>query len=127
MRVLRTVTALGMALGLSVLACSNSESPTAIEIDIAALQINSGVCAIPEGATCPVLATALTAEGIPVSNPVLRWSSSNPTVAAVTVGSTNLQATVHGRAVGSATVRVENTTGDVFDDLRVNVLLCSKC
>ena len=125
MRVPGTVYALGFALGLTMPACSNSEGPTAIEIPIATIQIRSGGCFVEEGATCNVLAEARTAEGVLITNPVLRWSSSNTTVASV-VGESS-QATIHAQAIGDATVTVSDTTGDVSDDMRVTVLRCSKC
>lgn len=125
MRVPGTVYALGFALGLTMPACSNSEGPTAIEIPIATIQIRSGGCFVEEGATCNVLAEARTAEGVLITNPVLRWSSSNTTVASV-VGESST-ATIHAQAIGDATVTVSDTTGDVSDDMPVTVLRCSKC
>ncbi len=117
---------LALAIGLVGAACDNTEAPTSIEIDIDEIQIRPGVCAIPEGATCSVQAEAK-AQGIVVANPVLRWSSSNTTVASVEVGSNNSTATVRGLSLGSATIRVENTNGDAFDEVRASVLPCSKC
>ncbi len=125
MRLPRIVSALGLALGLTVLSCSSSDGPTSIEIPIASIQIRSGVCAVPEGATCNVLAEARTPDGVLVSNPVLRWSSSNTTVASVSGESST--ATIVAHAIGSATVTVTDTTGDVSDDIGVSVLPCSKC
>ncbi|HET9581803.1 MAG TPA: Ig-like domain-containing protein [Gemmatimonadota bacterium] len=125
MRVLRTVSGLGMALALSVLACSNSDSPTAIEIPIATIEIRSGGCFVEEGASCPVFAEAKTPDGVIVSNPILRWTSSNTTVATVDGESTN--ATIHARTIGNATITVSDTTGDVTDDIPVRVLRCTKC
>ncbi|MGH7544026.1 MAG: Ig-like domain-containing protein [Gemmatimonadota bacterium] len=121
MRVSRIVS----ALGLITLACSNSGGPTAIEIPIATIQIRSGGCFVEEGASCPVLAEARTADGVLVSNPILRWTSSNTTVASVEGESST--ATIHARAIGNATVTVTDTTGDITDDIRVTVLRCSKC
>ena len=125
MRFPRTASALGLALGLAVLSCSSSDGPTSIEIPIADIQIRSGGCFVPEGESCNVLAEARTAEGILISNPILRWSSSNTTVASVQGESST--ATVRAHAIGDATVTVTDTTGDVTDDMRVSVLPCSKC
>lgn len=125
MRFPRTASALGLALGVIVLSCSSSDGPTSIEIPIASIQIRSGGCFVPEGATCPVTAEARTIDGVLVSNPVLRWSSSNTTVASV-VGESST-ATISAHAIGNATVTVTDTTGDVSDDMRVSVLPCSKC
>jgi hypothetical protein len=125
MRFPRTASALGLAMGLAVLSCSSSDGPTSIEIPIASIQIRSGGCFVAEGASCNVLAEARTAEGTLVSNPVLRWSSSNTTVASVQ--GEGSQATVSARAIGEATVTVTDTTGDVSDDMPVRVLRCSKC
>jgi uncharacterized protein YjdB len=80
---------------------------------------------VEEGASCNVVAEARTAEGVLISNPVLRWSSSNTTVASVTGESST--ATIHAQSIGDATVTVSDTTGDVTDDIQVTVLRCSKC
>jgi hypothetical protein len=125
MRIPRTAYALGFALGLTMPSCSDSEGPTSIEIPIATIDIRSGGCFVEEGATCPVHAEARTAEGVVISNPVLRWSSSNTTVASVTGESST--ATIHAQSIGDATVTVSDTTGDVTDDIQVTVLRCSKC
>ena len=125
MRVSRTVSTLGLVLGLTVLSCSDSEGPTSIEIPIATIQIRSGGCFVEEGASCQVLAEAKTADGVIVSNPILRWTSSNSSVASVEGESSS--ATVRTHAPGDATVTVTDTTGDVSDSMRVTVLLCSKC
>ncbi|HKY59486.1 MAG TPA: Ig-like domain-containing protein [Gemmatimonadota bacterium] len=125
MRFPRTASALGLSLGLAVLSCSGSDGPTSIEIPIAEIEIRSGGCFVPEGESCNVLAEARTAEGILISNPILRWSSSNTTVASVEGESST--ATVRAHAIGDATVTVTDTTGDVSDDMRVSVLPCSKC
>ncbi|HET6340652.1 MAG TPA: Ig-like domain-containing protein [Gemmatimonadota bacterium] len=125
MRFPRTVSALGLALGLTVLACSSSDGPTSIEIPIATIEIRSGGCFVEEGASCPVLAEARTADGVLVSNPILRWFSSNTSVASV-VGE-SATATIRALAIGNATVTVTDTTGDISDDMRVTVLRCSKC
>ena len=125
MRVSRTVSTLGLVLGLTALSCSDSEGPTSIEIPIATIQIRSGGCFVEEGASCQVLAEAKTADGVIVSNPILRWTSSNSSVASVEGESS--EATVRTHAPGDATVTVTDTTGDVSDSMRVTVLLCSKC
>ena len=125
MRFPRTVCALGLVLGLTAPACSDSEGPTSIEIPIATIQIRSGGCFVEEGGSCNVLAEARTAEGVLITNPVLRWSSSNTTVASVEGESST--ATIHAQSIGDATVTVSDTTGDVTDDMRVTVLRCSKC
>jgi hypothetical protein len=124
MRVPRTVSALGLALGLTALACSNTDGPTSIEIPIDEIQVRSGGCFVAEGESCQLFAEAR-AGGILVSNPVLRWISNATHIA--TVEGESSTATVHARAVGNATVTVSNTTGDVSDDVRVSVLPCSKC
>jgi hypothetical protein len=125
MRIPRTAYALGFALGLTIPSCSDSEGPTSIEIPIATINIRSGGCFVEEGASCNVVAEARTAEGVLISNPVLRWSSSNTTVASVTGESST--ATIHAQSIGDATVTVSDTTGDVTDDIQVTVLRCSKC
>jgi uncharacterized protein YjdB len=72
-----------------------------------------------------VLAEARTADGVLVSNPILRWSSSNTSVASVEGESST--ATIRAVAIGNATVTVTDTSGDIADDMRVTVLACSKC
>lgn len=122
MRRSSTVSIVGLLLGV---ACSGSDGPTAIEIPIAEVRILSGVCAILEGGSCIMVAEAKTSDGVVVSNPVLRWSSSNSGVASVE-GDGN-SAVVRGIAIGSANVIVSNTTGNVTDSQGVSVLPCSKC
>ena len=124
MRFPRFAYALGIALGLTMPACSDSEGPTSIEIPIATIRILGG-CFMEEGASCSLSAEAKTSDGTIVSDPVLRWSSSATNVA--TVEGDGRTAVVHARALGSATIRAENTTGDAFDDTEVLVLPCSKC
>lgn len=121
------VSMIGSALCLTLfaLSCSSSDGPTAIEIPIATIQIRSGGCFVEEGSSCNVVAEAKTAEGVIVSNPILRWTSSNTSVA--TVEGQSSTATIRANAIGNATVTVTDTTGDVSDDMRVNVLRCSKC
>lgn len=114
-----------LAFGLAGASCSDSDSPTSIEIPIADVQIRSGVCAIPEGATCTMIAEAKTADGTLVLNPVLRWDSNNTTVAVVVGEGSSV--VVHARSIGSATITVSNSSGDASDTERVSVLPCSKC
>ena len=117
--------ALGSAgLGGFLAACGNEEGPTSIEIEIAHLRILNG-CAIAEGASCQLTAVAMTADSVIVPSPILRWTSSNVTVASVTGESSS--ATVEGRAIGDATITASNSTFTVSDDVRVTVLPCSKC
>lgn len=125
MRFPRTASALVLTLGLAALSCSSSDGPTSIEIPITSIQIRSGGCFVPAGVSCNVRAEARTVDGVLVSNPVLRWSSSNTTVASVEGQSDT--ATISARAIGNATVTVTDTTGDVSDEMRVSVLPCSKC
>lgn len=119
-----SIPALTLALGVVGVACGNEEGPTSIEIDIEHLRILNG-CAIAEGDSCQLTAVAMTADSVPIPNPILRWSSSSSTVATVTGESSN--ATVRGNAIGSATITVSNSTFTVSDDVRVTVLPCSKC
>lgn len=113
-----------LAAALVATACSNSDAPTSIEIEIDELRITSGACAMPEGATCIVTAEARS-NGVPVSNPTLRWLSSNSTIASVE--GNGLSAVVRGLALGRATVTVSDTTEKASASVSVNVLPCSKC
>ena len=124
MRHARSIPVLAVAAGLAAASCSNSNGPTAIEIPIADIQIRSGSCAVEEGRTCNLFAEAKTADGTIVTNPILRWSSSNPTVA--TVEGQSSQAVVSIHSVGTATITVSNTTGDVSDTAKVRGLLATK-
>jgi uncharacterized protein YjdB len=47
------------------------------------VEILTGCSTIAEGTTCPMTARGITAEGEIVTNAVLRWSSSNGSVAQV--------------------------------------------
>ncbi|MGH7570509.1 MAG: hypothetical protein ACREMK_01515 [Gemmatimonadota bacterium] len=123
MRIPRTIFAL--AIGLAGAACSGDEGPTAIEIPIAELRVTGSCGGMVAGSTCPLLAEAKTADGLVVANPVLDWFSNNPTIASVSGNSSSAVVTAHSE--GNATVTVSNTSGTVSDDIRVNVLFCSKC
>lgn len=114
-----------LAAGLAGLSCSDGNGPTSIEIDIADVQIRSGVCAIPEGSTCVMTAEAKTADGVLVVNPILRWDSSDTNVAVVDGEGTSV--TVTARSIGSATITVSDSSGEATDTERVSVLPCSKC
>ena len=124
MRLARTIPVLALAVGLTGASCSSDDGPTSIEIPIASIQIRSGVCAVPEGTTCNLFAEAKTADGTLIPNPVLRWSSSNTTVA--TVQGESSSALVSVRSVGTATITVCNTTCDISDSATVRGLIPTK-
>lgn len=119
-----TITRTIPVLGLSALAfgCTGGGGPTAIEIPIDRLDIVQFCAAIAETETCMFRAEAFSGEQL-VANPVLRWSSSNSTVASVEEQGTS--ALVRGRQSGQVSIIVSNTTGTVSDSKTLHVLLAN--
>jgi hypothetical protein len=110
-----------LAVALLLPACGDS-GPTAIEIPLAQVEITGPCPFIDEGATCQMAARGITAEGQIVTNAVLRWSSSNNSVAQV-----NGEGRVFGVGVGKATILVEAAVGQGSDTSDVSVHPCTKC
>jgi hypothetical protein len=108
-------------LGLLALAagCNSGGGPTAIEIPIDRLEIVAACGAIAETETCTFRAEAFSGTQ-QVANPVLRWSSSNSTVA--TVEEQGTSAVVRGRQSGQVSITVSNTTGTVSDSKTMHVI-----
>ncbi|HUP20183.1 MAG TPA: hypothetical protein VM778_09550 [Gemmatimonadota bacterium] len=104
---------------LLALACSGGGGPTAIEIPIDRLELVLSCGTIPETQTCVFRAEAFSGEQ-QVANPVLRWFTSNSTVA--TVEGAGSSATVLGRQTGQATITVSNSTGSVSDGRLLHVI-----
>lgn len=104
-----------------IAACGGGGGPTAIEIPIAELDIVQGCSSIVEGQRCQIVVRALTAEGQQVSNPVLRWSSSNDGVASV-----SNRGLVQAGGAGIVTIRVSNTTDTAKDQTTIYVLPCTR-
>jgi len=109
--------ALGLA-AVAALACSGgSGSPTAIEIAIAAIDVTGPCTVVIQDEQCQIGVRALAEDGRVISNPVLRYISTNSGAADVTTGGV-----VIGRSPGSATIYVTNSTGSVSDQFTANVL-----
>lgn len=109
---------LAVAAAIAVVSsCGGDDGPTAIELPVDSIEIVQGCTAVFEGERCQIVVVAMTDEGQRISNPVLRWSSSNSSVA--TVDSEGL---VRGVAGGDATIRVSNTTETASDQTRVRVV-----
>jgi hypothetical protein len=107
----------GAAVTALALGCSGgSGAPTAIEIPIARIQITQPCSVIVEGGQCQIGARAFTEDGRQIANPVLRYVSTNSTAADVSI-----RGLVTGRAAGSATIFVTNSTGSVSSQFVVNV------
>lgn len=102
----------------AALACSGgSGGPTAIEIPIAAIDVTQPCGVLIEGDQCQIGVRATSADGSTITNPVLRYISSNSGAADVTTAGV-----VIGRAPGSATIFVTNSTGSVSDQFTATVL-----
>jgi hypothetical protein len=101
----------------ALLACSGSGGPTAIEIPIARIQIVSACTVIVEGNTCTIGVRAFAEDGRQVGNPVLRFLSTNENAASVST-----RGVVSGRAPGTSTILVSNSTSTVNQQFRVDVL-----
>ena len=103
MKILSTIPAL---LAAALLPACSEDGPTAIEIPLARVEIVTPCPDIPEDGDCTIAARGITAENELVTNAVLRWSSSNGSVASV-----NSEGRVHGEGPGQATITVEAAVG----------------
>jgi hypothetical protein len=101
---------------LALVACG-SDGPTAIEIPIARIEITSPCTIMIEGDQCQIGVRAFAEDGRRIGNPVLRFISTNSSTADVTA-----EGVVIGRAPGSATIFVANSTGSVNQQFSVSVL-----
>jgi uncharacterized protein YjdB len=107
-----------LAVALSTVACSGDSGPTVIEIPLASVQILEACSTIAEGQTCLMRARGMTSEGQIVTNAVLRWSSSNISVAQV-----NDEGRVFAVGVGRATITVAAAFGEGEDSRVLFVVL----
>jgi hypothetical protein len=115
---MRPIFPLGTALAALGLACSGgSGGPTAIEIAVAGIEVTEPCTVVIEGENCQIGVRATAEDGRVIQNPVLRYISTNSSAADVTEAGL-----VIGRAAGSGTIFVTNSTGSVTDDFRFNVL-----
>jgi hypothetical protein len=119
---MRTLTRAALcAAFLSALAVAcGSDGLTTIELPIATLEIqNAGACngVVPQ-ARCQFVVEARTAEGQLITNPILRWFSSNSAVASVSD-----EGLVEALSSGQATITVTNSTGTASDSANVLVLI----
>lgn len=105
-----------LLLALLVAACSGKGGPTAIEIPIARIQITKACPIVIEGEQCQIGAVAFTEDDQRIENPVLRYLSSTAAAEVTTRG------VVIGRAPGSGTIFVTNSTGSVSRQFDVAVL-----
>jgi len=106
---LLAVTALG--------GCSGGSGPTAIEIPIVRIQITQPCGAVIEGETCRIGVRAFAANDQQIANPVLRYLSTNESVARVSDSGL-----VSGVTPGDATIVVSNSTSTVFAQFRAVVI-----
>jgi hypothetical protein len=107
-----------VATALALPACSGESGPTRIEIPLAAVELEEGGCAtLAEGTTCQMQARGITAEGQIVTNAILRWSTSNGSVAQV-----NDDGRVFAINTGVAVVTVEAAFGEGEDSAQVAVV-----
>ena len=118
MRIRSTIPALLVA---ALLPACSEDGPTAIEIPLARVEITGPCPFIDEGATCQMAARGITAEDQIVTNAVLRWSSSNSSVAQV-----NGDGRVFAVGIGQAVITVEASFGQGRDTSEVAVLPCTK-
>ncbi|HUP00267.1 MAG TPA: Ig-like domain-containing protein [Gemmatimonadota bacterium] len=114
MRALKSLAPLA-ALGSILLGCS-TDGPTTIELPIAELRITASCPALIVGGRCAIVVEALTAEGQLVVDPILRWSTSDSSIASVDEGGV-----VEARGPGQATIRVSNSTDTASDQTTISV------
>lgn len=106
-----------LAIVLVIFACRGESGPTAIEIELASVEILQGCSSVIEGSTCQMVARGLTAEGQVVTNAVLHWSSNANSIAQV-----NSEGLVFGITSGRATITVEAALGQGEDSSEVFVV-----
>lgn len=107
-----------LAIAWSAVACSGDSGPTVIEIPLASVEILEACSTIAEGETCLMRARGITSEGQIVTNAVLRWSSSNNSVAQV-----NDEGRVFAVGVGNTIITVEAAFGEGEDSRQLFVVL----
>ncbi|CAN5822981.1 hypothetical protein BH20GEM1_BH20GEM1_15170 [soil metagenome] len=105
-----------LAAALTLPACSGDSGPTAIEIPLARVEITAPCPDIPLDSTCQIGARGITADNELVTNAVLRWSSSNGSVAQV-----DSEGLVRAMGSGTATITVEAALGSGSATTRVSV------
>lgn len=105
-----------LAVALVLQACSGDDGPTAIEIPLAKVEIVTPCPDIPLESTCQIAARGITAENEVVTNAVLRWSSSNNSVAQV-----NNEGRVFAVGTGKTTILVEAALGTGSATTQVSV------
>jgi hypothetical protein len=105
MRTQRTIPGF-LAVALVLQACSGDDGPTAIEIPLARVEIVTPCPEVPLDSTCQIAARGITADNELVTNAVLRWSSSNNSVAQV-----NDEGRVFAVGTGKATILIEAALG----------------
>jgi hypothetical protein len=106
--------AVGWMAGLTA-ACGGSEfSPP---LPIVQIILGIGDCGgLRVGEMCALDATAIDSGGSVVTDPSLRWSSSNPFVASV-----DFQGNVTGAGAGNATIVVQTTDSVIIEDTTLTV------
>lgn len=99
------------ALALAGLACGDS---TAVTVDVARIEIAPNVASALAGGTVPLTARAFDASGAAISAPILRWSSSDVSIA--TVAATGL---VSALSPGTARIAVSSMGRSAVSTLTV--------
>lgn len=108
----------GVCLAFSaLLGCSGGSGPTAIEIPISRIDITQPCNFVIVDTECQIVALAFAEDGRQIGNPVLRFVSTNSGAADVTT-----RGLVIGRAAGTASIFVMNSTGSVSEQFRVDVI-----
>lgn len=103
---MKTRSTIPVMLAAALLPACSDGGPTAIEIPLARVEIVTPCPEVPEDGNCQIAARGITADNELVTNAVLRWSSSNASVASV-----NNEGRVHGEGTGTATITVEAAVG----------------
>lgn len=101
---------------VALLGCTSDGGPTAIEIPIVLIEVTQPCSAVIEGQSCQIGVRAFAEGGQVIANPVLRYLTTNSSVAAVTE-----TGRVIGVAPGNAVIEVTNSTDSVRDNFSVSV------
>lgn len=117
--------AFAAVLGTTLAACSGGGAPTAIELDIDRIEFTQTCIFLVAGERCGLGVAAFTPEGERITNPVLRWSSTNSSVARI-VSDDRSTAVIQGIGPGSANIEVSNTTNTATARNEVRVARPSK-
>jgi hypothetical protein len=104
--------------------CTDLPSIPPEDTNIATIRFVDTEPILAVGQSATFLIEARNADGLPIGNPAVLWSSTNNGVAVVTGSSTT--GAVCGRGSGTSTIRASDTRGGIRAETQVRVLACTR-